>query len=98
MIFSDSLEDYLTYLNKIFNLFAFRNLALSPKKNFIAYPNIKLLGFRINAIGLTTIIKRLEVFRNLIFPEILKVLKIYIRSSKFIRHLIPYYNKISELF
>ncbi|KAK1778858.1 hypothetical protein QBC45DRAFT_327502, partial [Copromyces sp. CBS 386.78] len=81
----------------VFKLFTSRNLILFLKKNYIVYPNVKFLGFYINVFGLIIMAERLAAFCNLVFPEIFKVLEIYIRNLKFIRHLIPYYNKISEL-
>ncbi|KAK1775661.1 hypothetical protein QBC45DRAFT_334785, partial [Copromyces sp. CBS 386.78] len=79
-------------------LFILYNLILSLKKNYIIYPNIELLNFYINILALTITIKRLKAFRKLIFPEIFKILEMYIGSLGFIRYLISYYSKILELF
>ncbi|KAK3388272.1 hypothetical protein B0T20DRAFT_365310, partial [Sordaria brevicollis] len=96
IIFSDIIKEYFKYFDYIFNLFTLYNLILLFKKNYIIYPNVELLGFYIDIFNLSLIKKRLEVFRNLIFPEILKSLEIYISKFNFLRYLIPYYNKLSE--
>ncbi|KHE81398.1 hypothetical protein GE21DRAFT_1215972, partial [Neurospora crassa] len=81
----------------IFNLFALKNIILSLKKSFITYPNIKLLGFKVNILELSTINERMAAFRNLKFLNTLKSLERYISTSKFIRYLIPYYTKLIKL-
>ncbi|KAK3401644.1 hypothetical protein B0T20DRAFT_347220, partial [Sordaria brevicollis] len=97
IIFFNILKDYLQYFDKIFGLFAFYNLTLLLKKNYIIYLNVKLLGFYVNILKLFIIEEKLEAFWNLIFPKTLKSLEIYIGGFKFIYYLILYYGKISEL-
>jgi hypothetical protein len=55
IIYSDNTEDYLRYLNRLFKLFSNKNITIVPTKLYIGYPNIELLGFRIDNLGLTTI-------------------------------------------
>src|SRR5216117_1903990 len=54
VIFSDSESDHLQHLETIFQLFTDRRLSISPKKSWIAYPSVELLGFRVNALGCAT--------------------------------------------
>ncbi|KAK3397985.1 hypothetical protein B0T20DRAFT_354944, partial [Sordaria brevicollis] len=96
VIFSDIIEEYFEYFNYVFKLFVLCNLILSPKKNYIIYLNVELLRFRVNILNLFITEEKLKTFRNLIFPETLKVLEIYIGGFNFIRYLILYYNKFLE--
>ncbi|KAK3489300.1 uncharacterized protein B0T23DRAFT_321977, partial [Neurospora hispaniola] len=75
IITSNSINNYLKYLNTIFSLFLSKNIILSLKKFYLNYSNIGLLGFHINNFGLLTIKERIEAFKILIFPNNLKVLK-----------------------
>ncbi|KHE78317.1 hypothetical protein GE21DRAFT_1223704, partial [Neurospora crassa] len=80
----------------IFNFFTSKNIALSPKKSFIAYPNIELLNFKIDILKLLIINEKIVVFQNLEFLNTLKSLKQYINVLKFIRYFILYYTSLIE--
>ena len=44
VIFSAILKNYIRYLRAVFRLFAKYNIAINPKKTFINYFSVKLLG------------------------------------------------------
>ena len=96
VIFSDNAEQHEQHLKTIFRLFLSKNIAISPAKSYVAYPDVELLGFRVNSLGLTTTKERVAAFRNLAFPDSLKALEQYLGASGFLRHLIPYFAKLSE--
>jgi hypothetical protein len=89
VIYSDTLEDHIHHLRTIFKLFRSKNIAISPTKSYIGYPNVQLLGFRVDGLGLSTTADRVAAFKNLAFPRQLKALEQYIGSTGFLRHLIP---------
>jgi hypothetical protein len=95
VIFSDSEEDHLRHLRTIFDLFCRKNIAISPTKSYLGYPDVELLGFRVNGLGLSTTKERVAAFRNLAFPDQLKALEQYLGSTGFLRHLIPYYAQLA---
>ncbi|KAK1777535.1 hypothetical protein QBC45DRAFT_330490, partial [Copromyces sp. CBS 386.78] len=82
----------------VFSFFLFKNITLSLKKSFIIYSNIKFFSFRVDILGLFITKERLEVFYNLEFLNILKVLEKYIGASSFIRYFLPYYSKFLKPF
>ncbi|KAL2017179.1 hypothetical protein VTK56DRAFT_2499 [Thermocarpiscus australiensis] len=96
VIFSDNAEDHIKHLRTIFALFRSKNIAISPKKSYIGYPNVELLGFRVDGLGLITTEHRVQAFKDLAFPDSLKALEQYLGAAGFLRHLIPYYAKLSE--
>jgi hypothetical protein len=96
VIFSDNAEDHLKHLRRLFQLFCDKNVAIAPSKSYIAYPNVELLGFRVDSLGLTTTAQRVAAFRNLAFPSTLKALEQWIGATGFLRHLIPYYAQLLE--
>lgn len=96
VIFSDTAEDHLRHLKRLFRLFTDKNIAISPTKSYIGYPGVELLGFRVDSLGLTTTAQRVQAFRDLAFPATLKVLEQWIGATGFLRHLIPYYAQLLE--
>ncbi|KHE82160.1 hypothetical protein GE21DRAFT_1214151, partial [Neurospora crassa] len=75
VIASNLIDNYYKHLNAIFSLFVSKNIILSPKKSYLEYPSIELLGFYINSFGLSTTKERIEAFRILAFPNNLKALE-----------------------
>jgi hypothetical protein len=51
IIFSNAAEEHIRHVEIILRLFKEVNLALSPTKSFIGYPSVKLLGFKVDAVG-----------------------------------------------
>lgn len=96
VIYSETREEHERHLRRIFELFLSKNIAISPSKSFVGYPNVELLGFRVDGLGLSTTADRVKAFKILEFPNTLKALEQYIGMSGFLRHLIPYYAKIAE--
>jgi hypothetical protein len=54
VVFSNLFEDYVKYLEIVFQLFTNKNIAISPKKSFVGYPSVELLGFYVDVFGLAT--------------------------------------------
>ena len=64
IIFSDDFGFYKQHLETIFALFEAKRIALSPTKSFIGYPNVELLGFYVDSLGLSTTEDRIQGFRD----------------------------------
>lgn len=96
VIFSDNLDKHKKHLHHIFKLFTSKNIAISPQKSFVGYPNVELLGFRVDGFGLSNTADRIAAYKQLDFPKNLKALEQYIGSTGFLRHLIPYYAQLVE--
>ncbi|SCO14500.1 related to TY3B-TY3B protein [Fusarium fujikuroi] len=96
VIFSKSAAEHARHMDTLFRLFISKNLSISPTKSWIGYPSAQVLGFRVDALGLSTTAERVAAFAKLKFPRQLAALKQYIGATGYIRHLIPYYAKIME--
>jgi hypothetical protein len=72
-------------------LFAQKSILIAPKKLFIKYSLVELLGFQVNALGLLTTKDRIAAFQKLKFPAQLKALESYLGVTGFLRHLRSYY-------
>lgn len=95
VVFSDNWEDHQRHLEDVFKLFTDRGVSISPTKTYLGYPSVELLGFYVDALGLTTTKERTQGFRDLSFPRNLKALETYLGSTGFIRMMVPYYAQIS---
>ncbi|KAG5810041.1 hypothetical protein H9Q74_014111 [Fusarium xylarioides] len=96
VIFSKSAAEHARHMDTLFGLFVSKNLSISPTKSWIGYPSAQVLGFRVDALGLSTTAERVAAFAKLEFPRQLAALEQYIGATGYIRHLIPYYAKIME--
>ncbi len=96
VIFSDTFNDHIEYLEDIFSLFREKNININPEKSYIGYPIVELLRYYIDALGIYSTEDRTQDFRKLEFPFILKALKTYLRATGFLRSMIPYYVQIAD--
>ena len=96
VVFSATLEQHLDHLNKVFNLFEKYNIALKPSKTYLGYPSIALLGQRVDSLGMSTPIEKLEAIRKLKFPLTLNHLETYLGKTGYLRQYVPYYAQKAE--
>jgi Reverse transcriptase (RNA-dependent DNA polymerase)/RNase H-like domain found in reverse transcriptase/Integrase zinc binding domain len=96
VIYSNTFEEHRQHLDTIFGLFAQTGISIAPKKSFVGYPSVELLGFQVDALGLSTTTDRMAAFQKLEFPAQLKSLESYLGATGFLRHLIPYYAQLVE--
>ncbi len=92
VIFSKTAEEYFEYLRIIFDLFARLKITLEPKKLFLGYLSVTLLGQKVDRFGLTTTKKRVTAIRDIRFPEILDTLETYVSMLNWLRKNIGYYT------
>ena len=55
VIASKMFEDHLQHLDLLFTKLYGLNITLEPSKSFLGYPNIQLLGFCVDSLGMTTL-------------------------------------------
>lgn len=60
---SVTLDEYVDHLHQVFDKLEDMNITLEPKKAFIGYPSIVLLGQRVDGLGLTTTDEKLAAIR-----------------------------------
>jgi hypothetical protein len=80
-------------LQTLFALFRRKNLSLSPKKSFLGYHSVKLLGFRVDELGTFTTESRIRAIKELQFPSSLQQLERVIGMTAYLRHLVPKYSQ-----
>ena len=73
-----------------------RNLQINPKKFYLGYPFAKLLGQRVDALGLTTTDEKLAAISQLQFLKNLTQLEKYLGLISYLRQYIPHYATIAK--
>lgn len=96
VIFSQTLDEHINHLHQIFGLLDSFNVSLSPKKSFIGYPTVALLGQKVDAFGLTTAADKLEAIAKLDFPYTLKELETYLGLTGWLRYFVAWYAQKSN--
>lgn len=93
-----SLLDLLKKLYILFNIFLEYNISIKPGKSFLNYPNIRLLGQKVNFLGLTTLEEKFKAINLLNYPKILSTLEYYLGLTGYLRNYIYYYAQLAALF
>ena len=86
-----SLVDLLAKLRIFFNIFLRYNISIQPTKLYLNYPNVALLGQRVNFLGLTISDKKLKAVWLLKYPETLRALEYYLGLTGYFRSYIHFY-------
>lgn len=92
VVFSDSFEDHLKHLATVLQVFQDAQLALSPSKSVCAYQSIRLLGFKVDGLGLYITEDRMEAISKLAPPAKLSDLETYVGKVNFLRRFIPWFD------
>jgi hypothetical protein len=93
-IFSDSLSDHVDHLNAVMSRLAKLRITLNPLKSYIGFPTVKLLGQKVNALGLAAAQDKLDAIASLEFPRTLKDLEIYLGLTGWLRRYVPNYSEV----
>lgn len=96
MVYSDSFDDHLAHLDKIFARLEEYNVTLSAAKTFLGFTEVTILGQKVSSLGLTTTRERTEALTSLKFPQTLKELEHYLGLTGWLRHFVPHYAAITE--
>ena len=90
-----SLSDLLEKLRILFDIFLEYNISIKPTKSFLNYPDVGLLGQRVNSLGLTTSEEKLQAIKHLTYPETLGALKYYLGLTGYRRNYIYFYAQLA---
>ena len=96
VIYSSSLEEHLKHLNLVFSALANMNIHLSPKKSFLGYLSVHLLGQKVDALGLATAEDKLAAIISLAFLKTLSQLEKYLGMTGYLRQYVPNYAAIAK--
>ncbi len=93
-----SLPDLLHKLQTLFEIFLAYNISISPTKSYLKYPNVVLLGQRVDFLGFTTSEQKLKAIKLLIYPDTLRALEYYLGLTRYLRSYIHFYAQLAAPF
>jgi len=94
VIYSTSLEQHVEHLRQVFAALDKSNIHLSPKKSFLGFLSVRLLGQKVDALGLATAAEKLAAISTLSFLTTLSLLETYLGMTGYLRQYIAYYAAI----
>ena len=71
-------------------------MRLNPKKSYLGYPSVQLLGQRVIGFGFTTSEEKIAAIAKLTFLTTLKALETYLGMTGWLRDYIPFYAQKAE--
>lgn len=90
-----SLPDLLDKLRVLFDIFFYYNISIKPTKSYLNYPDVALLGQRVNSLGLTTSEEKLKALQLLTYPDTLGTLEYYLGLTGYLRNYIHFYAQLA---
>ena len=89
----------LSYLLKklciFFDILLEYNISIKPTKFFLHYPDVGLLGQRVNSLGLTMSEEMLWAIKHLTYPKTLGALKYYLGLTGYLCNYIYFYAQLA---
>ncbi|KAK4865001.1 hypothetical protein LT330_001624 [Penicillium expansum] len=96
VVCSRTLAEYILHLRHLLQRLQDYGIRLEPKKAYLGFPEVALLGQRVDALGLSTPEEKLKAIADLQFPDTLKKLETYIGMTGDLRYIIPNYAQKVE--
>lgn len=96
VVFSKTLPDHLEHLRTIFQVCVKKRICINPKKCFLGYPSVNLLGQKVDALGMTTAEDKIKAISSLEFPKTLQALETYIGMINWLRTYVRWFAQMVE--
>ena len=90
-----SLTEHIDRLRAIFKLLAQYNVFINPKKTFLGYPSVNLLGQHVNSLGLSTEAEKVKALSLIKYPTTLGDLEHYLGLAGYLHSGVHFYSQIS---
>jgi len=86
------LEEHLEHLDKLFAKMELAKLALNPKKCWLGFQHIQLLGHIVDQFGIYTLEAKTAAIRGIVFPATLADLEYFLGLTDYYRQFVPFYS------
>lgn len=90
VVYSTTFEAHVEHLKLFFRRLDEYNFSIPPKKTFVGYQTVKLLGQRVDAFGYASTTERMEALRHLKFPATAADLETYCGMIQYLADQTPY--------
>ena len=89
-------EDHIKDLRLLFELYTEFNITVSPSKTFLNYPDVNLLGRKVNSFGLISPEDKLKAISQLQYPSTLGDLEHYLGLTGYLRQYVHFYAQLAR--
>ncbi len=96
VIFSRNEEEHLVHLQLVLDQLRKYNLRLKPTKCSFGLEEINLLGYRVNAAGISTDPDKVKVIAELAPPTTVKEVRSFIGMASYYRQCVPNFSQVAE--
>ena len=96
VIFSKTFQEHQDHLRAVFSTLRDNNVSIKPTKAFLGYPSVRLLGKKVDSLGLATTEDKLAAIAKLKFPRTLRQLEHYLGLTGWLREYVEKYAKLAE--
>ena len=83
-------------MRKLFQIFVKYNISISLTKTFLSYPNINLLSYKVDSLGIATPEDKLKAIRSLSYPTTLGDLKHYLSLANYLRNYVYHFAQLAQ--
>jgi hypothetical protein len=94
IVSSMTLADHVEYLGRVLSKLENHNILLSLTKAYVGFPLVKLLGRRVNSLGLSTPEEKAAAIADTPFPKTLSALETWLGMVGYFRSTIPNFVKV----
>ena len=91
-----TLDQHLADIRELFATLVKWNVSLAPAKTFLGYPDVQLLGQRVNSLGLTTAIEKLAAIAKIQYPLTVSDLEHFLGLTGYLRSYVHYYAQLAR--
>jgi hypothetical protein len=91
VIYAAMFQDFLHLTDEVFRVLSDLGITLKPRKCYLGFHSVELLGYLVDRLGLTTTEAKADAIAGIPFPATLAQLEYFIGLTNWNRHLVPYY-------
>ena len=91
-----TLDQHLADMRELFATLVKWNVSLAPAKTFLGYPDVQLLGQRVNSLGLTTATEKLAAIAKIQYPLTVGDLEHFLGLTGYLRSYVHYYAQLAR--
>lgn len=92
IVHSQTYEQHLDHLDRVFRALINARFKLSPKKCFFAYQSLKILGEKVSRLGMQTHEEKVEAINRVPRPNSLNELQTFLGLAVYYSQFIPFYS------
>ena len=93
---AEDFQQHVAHLQRLFQLLSKYNIAIAPTKTFLNYPNINLLGRKVDLFDMATAEDKLKAISEIAYPTTLGNLEHYLGLTCYLRNHVHYYAQLSS--